>query len=577
MSAHRLSIVACLAVGLLGSLPARAEQKSAAVVVTAATPQDEEVAVQVRKIAVDSMENYRSFATRRFLTDKDVKAHNDLKTLVEEGKKKVATAMRSTIFDQGVEELNQAYLAAKGLIGELEANQLAELYLGLAMAKTVMGEKPLAAEYMALYRNLVPEKGRQSVAYNKLFLDVFDPVQKRAETERKARVTITTEPPDSLIGIDGATWGKSPMEAELTPGGHLVQVESEGYYRGGWVKDPGLDGSKWTLTVKPIETRSRFLDLQKRLAALYAPESVLPADPGKEKKGKPKKGKEAAPPPPPPPPADPEELLTSLATILSADLALFIVVSTDETGGRIRLRGGFLSPYGLHAIDESIYRDAAIIESFRKAILAATDLEQQKTELATLKAEKQRTRLLAWADALGRETAAAESALDERGALWQLAGQPQKAAHFGETGAAASVLAGRIEMARQKIDAAPDETRKELDSCAGEWKQLESKVRSLMAWDIETAFRTRSIEEVRTMGAALNKGIGQARALLEEKKAKLDPQELIRVNQELALLDGDSGRLGGMLAKGPLEADTRRLLYGLMIRQAELRRRLALE
>ena len=53
-------------------------RKTAAVQVFPASANDVEVANQVRKIAVDTLENYRNLLTKRYLTDKNVKLAEEL-------------------------------------------------------------------------------------------------------------------------------------------------------------------------------------------------------------------------------------------------------------------------------------------------------------------------------------------------------------------------------------------------------------------------------------------------------------------------------------------------------------------
>ncbi|MBM4354507.1 MAG: PEGA domain-containing protein, partial [Deltaproteobacteria bacterium] len=325
-----------------------ARRKTVAIQVLPATEQDNELAVQVTKISLDTLENQRNMVTRRYLADKDVRAAEDLAKSITEATRKVSTAARSTVFDQGNEEIQGAYLLSKELLGELDVKLVADLYLGLAMAKAVLGESGLAGQYMAIFRNLVPDRSRQSVGYAKLFLDLFDSVEKQRAVGKK-RVMVTTEPPGVLVGIDGGTWGKSPLQVDLAPGGHLVQVEEEGYYRSGFLKDPKLDGDKWRITLRPIESRNRFLETRSRLLAHYFPPP--PPPPGKKK----------GPPPPEPLSADTAEmLLRSVTELLSADCLLFLGVTSE--GDSMRLRGAFVSTFGVFAVDSLVPRDLKVIE-----------------------------------------------------------------------------------------------------------------------------------------------------------------------------------------------------------------------
>jgi len=540
-----------------GAAPKR---KTVAVQVMPALEQDGELAVQVTKIALDTLENQRNMVTRRFLADKDVRAAEDLGKAVTEANRKVSTGARSTVFDQGNEELQSAYLLSKELLGELDARQVAELYLGLAMAKAVLGEAGLAEEYMAIFRNLVPDRARQSVGYAKLFLDLFDTVEKKRAAGKK-RVTVTTEPPGVLVGIDGGNWGKSPLQVDLMPGGHLVQVEEEGYYRAGYLKDPKLDGDKWRLTLRPIESRTRFLDTRTRLLTHYLPPPAPPA------------GKKKLPPPPAPLSADAVEAnLRALSELLAADCLLFLGVTSE--GNSMRLKGAFVSTFGIFQVDTLVARDLKVIESVRSVVMEASDLDRQKTQLAQLAGEQKLTRLTAWADELGNGMSGGEGSLMERARGWKTVGQPQKAELFAATAADVAVLKARVLAARARIAAEPDAARDALDQCATDWKVLEPKVRSLLAWDLDGAFRARQAKEIREMLDSGRSRFDTVRKLRSELRTSVDKNELKDMDKQLGMMEKSFNEAEALLRKDPLSPEAKRLIYRAVIAETELRRRL---
>ncbi len=541
-----------------GSAPSR---KTVAVQVMPAVEQDGELAVQVTKIALDTLENQRNMVTRRYLADKDTRAAEELAKSIVEANRKISTGARSTVFDQGNEEIQGAYLRSKELLGELDAKLVADLYLGLAMAKAVLGEAGLAQEYMAIFRNLLPDRARQSVGYAKLFLDLFDTVEKTRAAGKK-RVTVTTEPAGVLVGIDGGTWGKSPLQLDLLPGGHLVQVEEEGYYRAGYIKDPKLDGDKWKITLRPIESRTRFLDTRNRLLSSYFPPPAPP--PGKKK----------TPPPPAPLSADESErLLSALSELLSADCLLFLGV-TSEGGGSMRLRGAFVSTFGVFPVDTLVARDLKVIESVRAVVMEASDLERQKTQLAQLAGEKKLSRLSAWADELQGAMASGEGNLMDRARGWKTVGQPQKAELFAATAADVSVLKGRVLTARGRIAAEPDAARDALDLCATEWKVLEPKVRSLLAWDLEGAFRARQAKDIREMYDSARSRLDSVRKMRTELRTSVDKNELKDMDKQLGTVEKSLNDADGLLRKDPLSAEAKRQIYRAVLLETELRRRL---
>jgi hypothetical protein len=551
---------------LLAAVPVR---KSAAVAVLPASKLDEEVSVQVRKIAVDALENYRNLITKRFLADKNLKEHEILEQQIAEGKKNVSTGMRSAVFDRGTETLNSAYLTAKGLLGELAPELVADLFLGLAMSKAVLKEAAMAVEYMGLFCNLLPEKGRQSVAYNRLFLDIYDKTRKQIDDKRKYKVTILATPPDALIGIDGSNWGKSPLEAELTAGGHLVQVEAEGYYRGGWIKDPGLNGTRWKVAIEPYESRERFLKTGRRLLRYYAPEAAE-AVRKKKKRGK-DKGLDLSPPADA---AEADRLLRSLTDLFAADYLLFLTVSTE--GDKIQIRGAFVSHFGTEPISATVVRDATIITTVRELLLEATDLEKQKKKLVGLAASHKQERLQDWGHSLLEELEGSERILSVRAQKWVEVAQPRKAELFVQTTEEVTVVLGGVREAMARVESDPEAARKGLEESVARWKSLEPKVRSLLAWDIERAIRLKKTKVVEEMVSNARGKLDALSLLLDEKRKALDRKEQRRFDKELRALKKEMTKLDKLMRTEPLSESVTRGAYRIFVREAELRRHLGL-
>jgi hypothetical protein len=571
--AMRWLSAAALVVLVAGVHPVLAQapvRKTVAVQVFPATEADTEVANQVRKIAVDTLENHRNMLTRRYLTDKDVKLAEEMEQLVDEANRKVSTGMRSTVFDEGVEELDTGYLKSKGALGELEVELVAKLYLGLCMAKAVLGNRALATDYMSLYVNLLPDKGRQSVGYNKLFLEIWDEAKARIDGAAKVKVTVVAEPPDALIGIDGKVWGRSPLEVELTAGSHLVQAEAEGYERGGWIKDPKLHGRGWKITLQPFANRTRYLDSEARLRRHFSP---VPAEDGaKKKKGRGRKKKEE---PVQPLTADEaERLLLSLSELLSVDYLLYVTVATE--GGSIRMRGAFATALGVLPVDAAVARDVRIIDSVREVLLKASDVAAQRKELASLEAAQQRERLARWADDLLADVDSATLTLGQRGKQWALVGQEKKAELFAQTAADTGAMARRLRSARELAVSDPERAREGISDVADEWKELEGKVRSLLAWDIERAIYGQRTREMRELEEDATQKLKDARALLDAKREKLAPKDHANFEKELQGLRKLLEEAHKLMLKDPVSTDARGRLYRILIKEAEIRRLLSL-
>ncbi len=561
----------CLVAGLL-AVPAMSSaqvRKTAAIQVYAAAANDVEVANQVRKIAVDTFENYRNLLTKRYLTDKDVKLAEELGEVLSTANRKVSTGMRGKVFDEGVVALDSAYLKSKGALGELEPELVQQLYVGLSMSKAVLGDRGLAVDYMTLFANMVGETGRQKVSYNALFQEVWADAWKRVSGTDKFKVTIKVEPAGALVGVDGKTWGKAPLEVELAAGNHLVQVEAEGYARLGWIKDPRLQGRNWSLKLLPYPSRQRYLDTVKRLGVHFSPAPAAPVKPKRRKKRKPKSA-----PLPPIEDAALEGTVAALSELLDVDYLLFVTVSTE--GSDIRLKGVFYSVFGLHKVDEKFKRDAKIIESVRTVLLAASDLDVLKKSLAEQRTDEQHRRLVRWADDLLEGISGSRTTLMQRVEQWELVGQKKKAVLFAATAGDVAALEAQARQARSLASSDPEGTRKSLDSVAKDWKGLEPKVRSLLAWDIERALRGMRSEQLVAMKDNASERLEELKVLLAEKSEMLEKTARRAFAKDMARMAKWGKAVDKLLAKDPLSTEARGLLYRILLKEAEIRRLLKL-
>ena len=543
-------------------------RKSAAVEIMAASPADEEAAARVRKLVLSTLADYRNMLTRRYLTDKDAKAREALSELVDGGGKKVQTGLRSTVFDRGVEELNRSYLESKRLIGELDVALVANLYRGLAMAQVVLGDTELAQEYMFLFLNLAPATTRQSVAYSDGILAVYDKAAARLKEGGRHKVTIRTKPAGAPVMVDGTTRGVSPVDVELSGGGHLVQVEADGYYRGGWLKDPALHGKAWEVGLKSIESRSRYLSTLERLRVGYGGE---PKQVKKKKKRRKKRGREEEAPPV----VNKERLLYSLHDLLSADHLFFGVVSSGDT--TITVRGAFVSSWGIVPIEENLPRDMAVIESVRKLVLDVSDTGKHKKAFADLAAREAHAGQMARYRKMTGEMESGRRELLVRATKWDVLGESKKVELFATTAADVSVALEALRNAYEGSRLETAELRRELNRHAREWNTLQSKVRSLLAWDVDGAIKSRRIEEVKKLDARARKKLGVVKELAKEKDAVLEKKERRGLKKQLKMMDKWLKKAAKLMKKDPLQAEVRLILFRVLILEAELKRTLSLK
>jgi hypothetical protein len=562
-----------LALLALVSLPdaalaqARLVRKTVSVEVTPATEADADAAAQVRKIAVETFENYRNMLARRYLADKDLKAQDELSQSVGEAVRKVQTGMRSEVFDQGFEELNQAYLRAKSLLGELDAALVASIYRGLFMGQVTMGDQALAYDYLLVLRNVSPDITRQAVSYTESFTRVFDKTEDARKAAGTRKVTVVAEPAGALIGVDGQVWGKSPLTVDAALGGHLVQVEMDGYYRGGWIRDTSLHGTEWKVELKAIESRSRYLSTLERLTRALAPAPAVPPTGPKPKGKKPKE--------PEPPPADPTALMLSLHRLLGSDYLLFAVVSS--TGSAITVKGGFVTALGVVPVDVTVARDLTVIDSVRKVVLDASDVEKQKQDVAAAEKRKAAETVTGGMKAMLTDMQSCRSELMTRSRKWAMVGEPAKAELFATTAADISVM---LEQARRvDADAAADPVAaaRQVNELQGRWDPLRTKVRSLLAWDVDGAIHARKVAEAKAIAESAGTRLADVRKLAEEKKAKIDPAEakqLARTFKDADKWLADAARL---TRKDPLDPAARILHFRTLILAGELERKLNLK
>ncbi len=543
-------------------------RKSAAVEIMAASPGDEEAAARVRKLVLSTLQDYRNMLTRRYLADKDLKAHEALTELVDGGGKKVQTGLRSTVFDRGVEELNQAYLESKRLIGELDASLVANLYRGLAMAQVVLGDKELALEYMLLFLNLAPATTRQSVAYSDGILAVYDQAAAKQKEGGRHKVAIRTNPAGAAVVVDGTTRGVSPVEVELSGGGHLVQVEADGYYRGGWLKDPALHGKSWDVELRSIESRSRYLSTLERLRVGYGGEPKQVKT--KKKRRKKRKKEEAAPPP-----VDKERLLYSLHDLLAADHLFFGVVSSGET--TITMRGAFVSSWGIVPIEENLPRDMAVIESVRKLVLDVSDVGKHKKAFADKAAGRAHAAQVARYRKMTGEMEAGRRELLVRASKWGVLGETKKVELFATTSADVSVALEAVRNAYEGNRLETAKLAKELDRHNREWNTLQEKVRSLLAWDVDGALKNRRIAEVKKLDSRAREKLSAVKELAKEKDAALEKKERRGLKKQLKKMDKWLKKAAKLIKKDPLQAEARLILFRVLILEAELKRTLSLK
>ena len=340
--------------------------------------EDAAITRQVTRLFVQVLEQERKFRAHGFLKAKKTEEQARLARLLDSGIRKLSPAIFGKVYLEGKKEIEEAFLMGRRLLAELNPAAIGDLYRGMRMLQAMEGNLSLATGYWMTFLNLRPEESRTSRMYHKRYLELFDKAQGRYEEDGKYQVTLTVEPADAQVTLDGERINVKDSPFELWGGGHLIQVEKEGYYRGGWIKDPSLHGTRWELTLTPIESRPRQVEYVKRLKQRYSQSAPTPND-------------------------EVRRWLYDLRAIFQSDALLFLVVSA--TKDRVLLRGAFVSSFDAFSLERTLPRDATILDGVRNVILEVTDIEGQKDTAARREKKREHEELSKWGASLAQELA----------------------------------------------------------------------------------------------------------------------------------------------------------------------------
>ena len=327
-----------------------------------------------------------------------------------------------------------------------------------------------------------------------------------------------------------------------------------------------MQGRNWSLKLAPYPSRQRYLDTVARLGAHFSPPLLAPV--------KKKRGRKESPPLAPIAADAVEATLVALAELLDVDYLLFVTVSSE--GSSVHLKGTFYSVFGMHAVDEKVPRDAKIIDSVRRLLLAASDLEVLKKSLAEQQVEEQHRRLVRWADDLLEGVSGGRDQLMRRVVQWELVGDKKKAELFAATAGEVAALEAEARQARADAAADPQGTRNNLDRVAKGWKELEPKVRSLLAWDVERAIQAMRGKQLAEMREAAAERLLTLKERLAEKQDRLEKTALRVFSREMKEMEKWQKAVDKLLSGDPLSTEARGLLYRILLKEAEIRRLLKL-
>lgn len=542
---------------------AKLARKSVAVEILPASPADREAVGQIKRIVVKTLEEYRNMLTRRFLTDKDQKAAEQLKLLVEEGNKQVQVGKQNSTFDTGERNLNKAYLKAKGLLGELDADLVASLYRGMALAQVVLKNPSLAGQYMAVLLNLKPGTTRRSLQYTEEFAKTYDRVMERLKAGGKTAVEVACDVPEAVLRVDGKVLKGNPATVSVTVGGHLVQAEADGFYRAGWIKDPTLAGDRWEIALRPIESRERYVTITRQLIEAYGGQTE--EKPSKRSRWK-KKKVEAQ--------VDPEPLLHSLHRLFRSDHLFFSVVKVR--GDKVIFEGAYVSSWGIVPFKEVVSRDATIIGAVRKSVLAVSDVGKHRLAHLDRKSQREQAQVEAIRSQLENDMSHARNELTRRSHQWKTLGEDRKATLFAHTAREVAGLQSGLSEALAGAEGDYQQQHKALRPVRQEWQTLESKVRSLLAWDVAGALKAAQLKKAARLRNSADEKLAALKTLLKDKQGSLEKKEARAWSKRMRDIANWLKKADRLARKNPMEPKARQLILKALLHEAEMTRQLSL-
>ena len=503
-------------VALSLSSPALAQEKDKATPYTvglqlvASRREDAAITRQVTRLFVQVLEQERKFRAHGYFKPKKKEEQARLARLLDAGIRKLSPAILGNVYLEGKKEIDEAFLMGRRLLAELSPALVGDLYRGMGMVQAMGGNLSLAAGYWMTFLNLSPKESRTSRMYHKRYLELFDKAQERYEEDGKYQVTLTVKPEGARVTLDGELINVNDSPFELWSGGHLIQVEKEGYYRGGWVKDPSLHGVQWKLTLAPIESRPRQVEYVKRLEKTYSQEASTPSD-------------------------EVRRWLYDLRAIFESDALLFLVVSANKD--TVLLRGAFVSSYDAFSLERTLPRDATILDGVRQVILEVTDIEGQKDTAARREAKQEHEELAKWGASLSKDLASTREQLLTKGQQWVMAGEGEKRFLFVKTAGVVADLSADLTAQMQHLQEDPKATRVALGRINSQWLRVKVKADSLLSWDVDKALQDKEISQIGEVLTQARKRIKEARQRFKAGRREMSRKEAAGYDRALRRLE----------------------------------------
>ncbi len=549
-----LGAVACLTLWALpicaqpqppasASLAAPAKPLRVAVDVVGIEAVDQEAAAGLQKLAVETLASYRAWPLKPFFTDVDPEILKDLDREIGLVAKKLQEPMPERHVRDAQKALDLLFVKVKERLGEVPMETVARLYRTLGMAKILAGDLPLAEKYLHVWLNLLPGDGAQ-VMRGEPYRNLATAAGVHRQEEGELEVTITCDSGVTVV-VDGKTKGGCPLTLTVAKGDHLVQAYKEGFYRYGALRSVADFGSTWNVALQPLHVLGRYERLIRELVGLYAG----PTAPAWERV---------------------EPYLASIAQLKEADLQLVLLVHLVPEG--VRLQGGFWSAKGSVSWGEVVPRDARFLDYVKGRILQVCDLPAIESNSREKRADAVRTQLDSWELELRTDLESMKENLEVRGAQWARIGEVEKADFFHQLVLDVGVLLQDMHNDLAKAGQEPPKRRTALADSAERAKALQSKGRSLLAWDVEGALASKRTRDMTGLVERASRLTQDARKLFGDASGTMDAKRKADLEKRLKVLKTKEAGVAKALKADPEGnlASTRTLLYDWLIKAAEV-------
>lgn len=435
---------------------------------------------------------------------------------------------------EGQARLQACFFEARKILGLVPARLLSRIYLGMALGQ-IMADPALTREFVLTARNLNPDLGPDSSLPQALNQLLEEPLP-----EARFDLVLTVKPMGARVFVDGQDLGVDPMEAQVGPGSHLVQISAEGYLEQGWMKDPQVHGPSWNLEVDVNPAEARL-----EAAVAKVTEALNPTD--SERKALLKSSSSQAETR-----ECPGDGMQIIRDLHEADAAMVLLVSSLED--RILIRGCFEDSRGVSPISILEARRSSLRDKVRSRLIQARKQAREEVARPTLTLDELNSRL----DKLQQELEAAQK---ETEALLQLLGGSS-----GEAGEVASSVGKRLDSLLSDFQVARGSLAQNPQALTSLLKTMEKSTSGVLA-DLD------QVKSRKDVAARLKKaGLERFEKDLSEAAACLDRAEIaLKVRQagpEAAALTEELSDLRKKL-RG-LEKLRRKAKEGALVQATEL-------